>query len=121
MVFFEAPHRTEAALAAMAEALGDDRAAAVCRELTKLHEEVWRGTLDEAVAHWAGLDRIRGEVTVVLGAVTPPPADFEAAVAAAQQLIAAGIPASEAVRRVAAERGVPRRALYERVIGSSLT
>ena len=43
MVFFEAPHRTEAALAAMAEAFGDDRAAAVCRELTKTHEEVRRG------------------------------------------------------------------------------
>ena len=47
MVFFEAPHRTEAALAAMAEAFGDDRPAAVCRELTKTHEEVRRGPLAE--------------------------------------------------------------------------
>ncbi len=68
MVFFEAPHRTEAALAAMAEALGADRPAAVCRELTKTHEEVRRGPLAELAA-WAA-DGIRGEVTIVVaGAV----------------------------------------------------
>ena len=58
MVFFEAPHRTEAALAAMAEAWGDDRAAAVCRELTKTHEEVRRGPLAELAA-WAAERRPR--------------------------------------------------------------
>src|SRR4051794_3770410 len=63
MVFFEAPHRTEAALAAMAEAWGDDRAAAVCRELTKTHEEVRRGPLAELAA-WAA-EGVRGEVTIV--------------------------------------------------------
>src|SRR6187402_2079487 len=68
MVFFEAPHRTEAALTAMADALGSDRAAAVCRELTKTHEEVRRGPLAELAA-WAA-DGIRGEVTIVVaGAV----------------------------------------------------
>ena len=64
MVFFEAPHRTEATLAAMAEAFGDDRAAAVCRELTKTHEEVRRGPLAELAA-WAA-DGVRGEVTIVV-------------------------------------------------------
>ena len=64
MVFFEAPHRTEAALAAMAEAFGADRPAAVCRELTKTHEEVRRGPLAELVA-WAA-DGVRGEVTIVV-------------------------------------------------------
>ncbi len=64
MVFFEAPHRTEAALAAMADAFGDDRAAAVCRELTKTHEEVRRGPLAELVA-WAA-EGVRGEVTIVV-------------------------------------------------------
>ena len=64
MVFFEAPHRTEAALAAMAEALGGDRPAAVCRELTKTHEEVRRGPLADLVS-WAA-DGVRGEVTIVV-------------------------------------------------------
>src|ERR687896_326732 len=61
MVFFEAPRRTLAALQAMVEAFGADRAAAVCRELTKTHEEVARGTLADLVA-WAA-DGVRGEVT----------------------------------------------------------
>ena len=69
MVFFEAPHRTGAALAAMAEAFGDDRAAAVCRELTKTHEEVRRGPLAELVA-WAA-DGVRGEVTIVVAGAAP--------------------------------------------------
>jgi 16S rRNA (cytidine1402-2'-O)-methyltransferase len=64
MVFFEAPHRTEAALAAMAEAFGDDRRAAVCRELTKTHEEVRRAGLADLVT-WAA-DGVRGEVTIVV-------------------------------------------------------
>ena len=72
MVFFEAPHRTEAALAAMAEALGGDRAAAVCRELTKTHEEVRRGPLAELAA-WAA-EGVRGEVTIVVAGRRPAPA-----------------------------------------------
>src|SRR3954447_18249094 len=64
MVFFEAPHRTAAALAAMAEAFGADRRAAVCRELTKTHEEVRRGGLADLVS-WAG-EGVRGEVTLVV-------------------------------------------------------
>src|SRR6476646_1835803 len=64
MVFFEAPHRTEAALAAMADAFGPERPAAVCRELTKTHEEVRRGPLRELVA-WSA-DGVRGEVTIVV-------------------------------------------------------
>ena len=71
MVFFEAPHRTEAALTAMAEAFGDDRAAAVCRELTKTHEEVRRGPLAELVA-WAA-EGVRGEVTLVVAGAPAGP------------------------------------------------
>jgi 16S rRNA (cytidine1402-2'-O)-methyltransferase len=69
MVFFEAPHRTEVTLAAMAEALGGDRPAAVCRELTKTHEEVRRGPLADLVA-WAA-EGIRGEVTIVVAGAVP--------------------------------------------------
>jgi len=64
MVFFESPHRTEATLAAMAEAFGADRPAAVCRELTKTHEEVRRAGLAD-LATWAA-DGVRGEVTIVV-------------------------------------------------------
>ena len=83
-------------------------------ELTKLHEEVWRGSLDEAVEEWAGRDRVRGEVTVVLGAQEASAPDLDAAIAATHALIAAGLSPSEAVRRTAAETGVSRRSLYQR-------
>src|SRR5689334_22983507 len=74
MVFFEAPHRTAATLAAMATSFGDERPAAVCRELTKTHEEVVRDGL-AALASWAQ-DGVRGEVTlVVAGAAEPGPID----------------------------------------------
>ena len=73
LVFFEAPHRTEATLAAMAESWGDDRRAAVCRELTKTHEEVRRGGLAELAA-WAG-EGVRGEVTLVVAGAVPEQVD----------------------------------------------
>ena len=66
MVFFEAPHRTADTLAAMAEAFGADRPAAVCRELTKTYEEIRRGPLRE-LADWATSAEVRGEVTLVVG------------------------------------------------------
>ena len=86
MVFFEAPHRTEAVLTAMAEAFGADRTGAVCRELTKTHEEVRRGPLGDLV-EWAG-DGVRGEVTIVVAGAAPAaeiaadPDSLRAAVAA---------------------------------------
>ena len=114
MVFFEAPHRTEAALAAMAEALGDDRAAAVCRELTKTHEEVRRGPLGELVA-WAA-DGVRGEVTIVVegsgGApvVAGDPGSLRTAVA---ELEATGSTRKEAIAEVARRAGLPKREVYD--------
>ncbi|WP_322920196.1 16S rRNA (cytidine(1402)-2'-O)-methyltransferase [Nocardioides renjunii] len=114
MVFFEAPHRTEAALAAMAEAFGDDRAAAVCRELTKTHEEVRRGPLGDLVS-WAA-DGVRGEVTVVVGgssgapAVAGDPGSLRAAVA---DLEAAGSTRKEAIAEVAKRAGLPKREVYD--------
>ncbi len=114
MVFFEAPHRTEAALAAMAEALGDDRPAAVCRELTKTHEEVRRGPLAELVG-WAA-DGIRGEVTIVVEgssgapAVDSDPGSLRAAVAA---LEATGSTRKEAIAEVAKRAGLPKREVYD--------
>jgi 16S rRNA (cytidine1402-2'-O)-methyltransferase len=119
MVFFEAPHRTEAALAAMADALGGDRAAAVCRELTKTHEEVRRGPLVDLVA-WAA-DGVRGEVTIVVAGAVPvadvadDPASLRAAVA---ELEAEGTPRKEAVVEVARRAGVPKREVYNLVHGA---
>ncbi len=69
MVFFEAPHRTAEALAAMVEAFGPDRPAAVCRELTKTYEEIRRGPLAELAAWAAG--EVRGEVTLVVAGAPP--------------------------------------------------
>ena len=116
MVFFEAPHRTHAALAAMATAFGDDRAAAVCRELTKTHEEVRRGPLASLV-EWAA-DGVRGEVTIVVtgaeavAAVAADPDSYRAAVA---DLEATGTPRKEAIVRVARLAGVPKREVYDAV------
>ena len=72
LVFFEAPHRTHATLATMAEVLGGDRRGAVCRELTKTHEEVRRGPLADLVT-WADAG-VRGEVTIVVEGAMPPEA-----------------------------------------------
>jgi 16S rRNA (cytidine1402-2'-O)-methyltransferase len=118
MVFFEAPHRTEAALAALADAFGDDRPGAVCRELTKTHEEVRRGPLGDLVA-WAE-EGIRGEVTIVVagaagGATLAADTDsLRAAVAALEE---SGEPRKDAIRAVATRAGVPKRRVYDAVHG----
>jgi 16S rRNA (cytidine1402-2'-O)-methyltransferase len=118
MVFFEAPHRTETALRAMAAAFGADRSAAVCRELTKTHEEVRRGGLTE-LADWAA-DGVRGEVTIVVTGVGPtagPATDEESLRAAVAEQEASGISRREAVVAVARAAGVPRRVVYNLVHG----
>ena len=116
MVFFEAPHRTEAALAAMATSWGEDRVAAVCRELTKTHEEVRRGPLGELVA-WAA-EGVRGEVTIVVTGAAPsavistePPA----LVAAVAEREDQGMTRKEAIAEVARLAGVPKREVYQLV------
>jgi 16S rRNA (cytidine1402-2'-O)-methyltransferase len=119
MVFFEAPHRTGAALAALAEAFGDDRAAAVCRELTKTHEEVRRGPLAELGA-WAA-EGVRGEVTIVVAGVTGPElaGDADSLRAAVSDLEAEGTSRKEAIVEVARRAGVPKRDVYNLVHATS--
>jgi 16S rRNA (cytidine1402-2'-O)-methyltransferase len=118
LVFFEAPHRTAVTLAAMAEAFGPERAAAVCRELTKTHEEVRRGGLAE-LADWAG-HGVRGEVTVVVSgavaaaSVAPDPDSLRAAVASEE---GGGTGRKDAIRAVALRAGVPKRVVYDAVHG----
>ena len=112
MVFFEAPHRLDDTLAAMAVAFGDDRPAAVCRELTKTYEEIVRGPLSELTA-WASADQVRGEIVVVVGGasgeVELSTADLVAEVLSRAD---AGERLKEAVAEVAAAAGVPKRDLY---------
>lgn len=117
MVFFEAPHRIEESLAAMAEVFGADRPAAVCRELTKTYEEVKRGGLGD-LAEWSK-DGVRGEITVVVSGAEPvvstDPADLVATVFAREE---AGIDRRTAIADVAREAGVPKREVYDAVLAA---
>ena len=115
MVFFESPHRTGATLAAMAEAFGADRRAAVCRELTKTYEEVARGTLAELVAWAEGQEHgVRGEVTLVVAGAAEEQHDHTAE--ELRELVAEaeadGLSRKDAIARVAAETGVRRQEVY---------
>jgi len=112
VVFFEAPHRIAACLADAAEVLGGDRRAAVCRELTKLHEEVLRGALASLATEAAGRE-LRGEITVVLAPAPPPvPPTVDELVPEVRRRVAAGERLKDAAAAVAAERGASKRALY---------
>ncbi|GAA3442344.1 ribosomal RNA small subunit methyltransferase I [Planomonospora venezuelensis] len=115
MVFFEAPHRLAAALAAMAEAFGAERPAAVCRELTKTYEEVRRGGLGE-LAEWAA-PGVRGEITVVVGGHVAQEAEpvIEDLVAEVERRAETGVPRKQAIADVAKIAGIPKRDLYDAV------
>ena len=111
MVFFEAPTRIAATLASMAQAFGGARRAAVCRELTKLHEEVARGTLDELVA-WAQ-DGVRGEIVVVVEGAAARAVPFDDATAQVLALVAGGTRLKDAAAEVSAHTGHSSRELYQ--------
>jgi 16S rRNA (cytidine1402-2'-O)-methyltransferase len=119
MVFFEAPHRTEVALRAMAEAFGEQRRAAVCRELTKTYEEVRRGGLAE-LADWAA-EGVRGEVTVVVAGATPTVTSLEEALPGIRQRVARGERLKEVCAEVAATTGLSKKALYDAAVSSART
>jgi 16S rRNA (cytidine1402-2'-O)-methyltransferase len=118
MVFFESPHRLADALTDVAATFGPSRPAAVCRELTKTHEEVRRGTLEE-LASWAA-DGVRGEITLVVGGapaapVALSPSELAAEVAAEE---AAGATRKDAIRAVVVRTGLPRRTVYDAVVAA---
>jgi 16S rRNA (cytidine1402-2'-O)-methyltransferase len=119
LVYFEAPHRLDDTLAAMAEAFGAERRAAVCRELTKTYEEVKRGPLKELAA-WAA-EGVRGEITIVVeGAPEPGPADLapgELARLVAERE-AAGEHRKEAIAAIAAAVGLPKREVFDAVVAA---
>ncbi|QHC02447.1 16S rRNA (cytidine(1402)-2'-O)-methyltransferase [Epidermidibacterium keratini] len=113
MVFFEAPHRIAAMLAAASDAFGPERQAAVCRELTKTYEEVRRGTLDE-LREWAE-GEVRGELTIVVeGAARVATAYSDDELRALVQAeVDRGARKSDAVRLVATTTDQPRRRVYD--------
>lgn len=118
MVFFEAPHRLEAMLRAVDSGFGPGRPAAVCRELTKLHEEVLRGPVRELLA-WAEANEVRGEIAVVVaGAPEAAPERAEDHVAAVNELVAQGSRVKDAVAAVAADARVSKRELYAAVLAA---
>ena len=114
MVFFEAPSRVQATLSAMAAAFGNERRAAVCRELTKLHEEVRRDTL-EALVEWAA-GGVRGEVVIVVAGAEPKQFSLDDALALVQARLTAGMRLKDATKDVAQVTGLSARDLYERAV-----
>jgi 16S rRNA (cytidine1402-2'-O)-methyltransferase len=118
LVFFESPRRLAATLAGLAEALGAGRRAVVCRELTKTHEEISRGSLGELAA-WAGAG-VLGEITIVVAGAQQRRADpAEAGPRAAAQVAAlehAGTPRKAAIAKVATELGLRKRDVYDALL-----
>jgi 16S rRNA (cytidine1402-2'-O)-methyltransferase len=110
LVAFESPRRVGATLGVLA-ALDPDRPVAVCRELTKLHEEVVRGSAAELAARYADED-VRGEVVLVVGPAPPEAAALDAGVAALRRLVEAGARARPAAGVVAELTGLSANALY---------
>ncbi|MFI5973039.1 16S rRNA (cytidine(1402)-2'-O)-methyltransferase [Streptomyces sp. NPDC051452] len=119
LVYFEAPHRLDDTLAAMAEVFGAERRAAVCRELTKTYEEVRRGPLEE-LARWAA-EGVRGEITVVVeGAAEPGPEELDAEELVRRVRVReeAGERRKEAIAAVAAQAGLPKRVVFDAVVAA---
>lgn len=113
VVCYEAPHRLARTLTDLRDAFGATRRVAVARELTKLHEEVWRGTLDDACA-WATSSEPRGEIVLVLdGAPDAPPATDDVLRDALREQLARGMSTKDAAHAVALAHGASRRAVYE--------
>lgn len=112
-ILYEAPHRVRQTVAELADALGSLRRVTIVRELTKLHEEVWRGTLGGAVDHLAEREP-RGEYVLVLGgAAAPPEPSTDDVTDALRARLAAGDDKKTATAAVAKELRVPKRTVYE--------
>ena len=118
MIFYESPHRTATTLADFVSTFGPERRGTVSRELTKLHEEVRRGTLAELNA-WAAAERIRGEIVIIVeGAPAPQTPEAEDLTQLVLDRVAAGERLKAACAAVAAETGASKRELYEAVLAT---
>ena len=120
MILYEAPHRLRDTLQELLDAFGPERRISLCRELTKLHEQVLRTTLEEAVAHYAE-NEPRGEFVLVLEGKAPQTQEItpEDAVGLVRKLTEGGMRTKDAVRQVAEQTGVSKNALYAAVVGAS--
>ena len=118
MIFYEAPHKLTATLADLSAVFGAERRISLCRELTKLHEEVLRTTLGEAAAYYAE-HAPRGEFVLIVEGAAPlaPEAVSEAdALEAVRAIIGQGLSRKDAVRRVSEQTGIPKNELYNAAV-----
>lgn len=117
IVVFEAPHRLQESLESAVKALGSDRAVAVCREMTKTYEEVFRGTVAQSI-EWCQSKEILGEITIVIGGFNPSNISYgdEDFVKAVTTLEAAGQVRKEAIAQVAQSLGVPKRLVFDAMV-----
>ncbi len=114
LIFYEAPHRVRQTLQEMADVFGGDRLIVLARELTKLHEELWRGTLAAAIAHHTTREPTGEFTLVVAGATLSQPILSEAAlIAELQDLLKQGFSRSQASRQLAQQTALPRRQIYQ--------
>ncbi len=115
MIFYEAPHKLLATLESMAEVFGADRPISLCRELTKLHEEVIRTTLGDAITLY-DQQAPKGEFVLVVAGAKPeekPAATAEDAAARVQALLASGMSRKDAIKQTAKELNLPKNAVYD--------
>lgn len=117
LVLFEAPHRIQETLQQLAAAFGGDRPAVITRELTKVHETIYRGTLAELVARaMQDTDMARGEITMVVGGAPEATAGDVALLARALPLLLKDLPPARAAAIASQLSGVPRRLAYEQAL-----
>lgn len=119
LIYYEAPHKLRQTLADLSAACGESRSAALCRELTKLHEEVIRGTLGELNSLYETTEP-RGEYVIVVEGAAPRQQEsmtLEQAAELARGFIAGGMKLSEACKTVSQQAGVPRKELYRLLSG----
>ncbi len=122
LIFYESPHRLQDTLQDLAQILGSDRQIVLGRELTKLYEEFWRGTIAEAIAHYSQREP-QGEYTLVLAGIPPsqPQLTQEELKAELKQLISQGISRSQASRQLAKVTSLSRRQLYQLALSLVIT
>ena len=115
MIFYEAPHKLQATLEDMAQVFGQERSVSLCRELTKLHEEVCKTTLGEAIAYYQETAPKGEFVLIVAGApeAAPETADAEDVAAYVQKLMDQGLTRKDAIRQTAQELNIPKNAVYD--------
>ena len=115
MIFYEAPHKLVSTLEDMAQAFGPDRSISLCRELTKLHEEVVRTTLGQAITHYQE-NPPKGEFVLILAGaqpVQPELPDEQDAAARVKQLMEEGLSRKDAIKQTAKELNMPKNAVYD--------